>query len=84
MGTVGATDSTYTLSEVQVRLHEGIRIDEPGIDVVSCVIHIDIGAIDNPGKGVVQDGVGHGLEISRVVHQPDIWVELTVAGYVFA
>ena len=53
MGPVGAVNSTSSLSEVKVRVHKGIGVDEPGIDVVNRVIHVDVGAIDNPGKSVV-------------------------------
>lgn len=50
---VGAIDSTFSLSEVEIGVHEGIGVDEPCIDVVNRVVHIDVGAIDDPGKSVV-------------------------------
>ena len=53
MRPVGATDSAFPLSEVEIRLHEGIRVDEPSIDVVDGVVHIDVGVTDDPGKRVV-------------------------------
>jgi len=76
---VVATDSANALSEVEVGVHKGIGADEPGVDVVNCVVHIDVGPIDNPGKSIVKDGIGHGLEIPSIVDQSNVWVELTIA-----
>jgi hypothetical protein len=84
VGPVGATDSTFSLSEVEIRVHEGIGVDEPSIDVVNRVVHMDVGATDDPGKSVVQDGIGHGLEIPCIVDQPDVWVEFAVTLHVCA
>lgn len=53
MRSVVATGSALALSEVEVGVHKGIWVDEPGIDIVDRVVHIDLGAVDNPGKGVV-------------------------------
>jgi hypothetical protein len=53
VGPVGATDSAFSLSEVEVRVHKGIGVDEPSIDVVNRVVHMDVGATDDPGKSVV-------------------------------
>ena len=53
MGPICTVDPALALSEVEVRAHEGIRVDEPGVDVVNRVVHIDFGTVDNPGKSVV-------------------------------
>ena len=53
MRPVFAANSTYALSEVEIRVHVGIGVDEPSIDVMNRVVLIDVGAIENPGKSVV-------------------------------
>ena len=82
MRPVVATDSPQALSEVEIRVHKGIGADEPGVDVVNCVVHIDVGPVDDPGKSVVKDGIGHGLEISGIVDQSNVRVELAITRHI--
>lgn len=53
MRPVCATNSAYALSEVEIRVHVGIGVDEPSIDIMNRVVHVDVGAIKDPGKSVV-------------------------------
>lgn len=84
MCTVATADSTFSLGEVEMWMHVGVGVNEPGIDVMDRILHIDIGAAYDPGKSVVQDGVGHGLEFARIVDQSNIRVEKAVALHILA
>lgn len=83
MSAVVTANSASTLSEVEVGIHVGSRVDEPSVDVVNRVLHIGIGVLDNPGKRIVQDSVGHGLEPAGVADQPNVWVDLTITSHIF-
>lgn len=60
------------LSIFQVRRLRRIRVDEPGVDIVSSVDGITFGAGEGPCHGVVEYGVGHGFESTGVVDKQPV------------
>jgi len=67
--------SSFHLGILQVRSLRGGWVYEPGVDKMSSVGRILGGSSQNPCQRIVEDGVGHGLEIARIVNEEAIRVE---------
>ena len=69
----------HHLTVVQIRVHISIIRDEPRVNPTRNVCGVLGGAVDRPGKRVVEDGVGHLHKGLRVVDHVDVRVDLAIA-----
>ena len=76
--------SAVHLSIVQIRIHGGIGIDKPSVDIVGNIGGIIGRSGDNPSNCVVQDGIGHSLEVAGVIDKATVWIEQSVADIIRA
>lgn len=67
MATFWWAGSTEQLSIVQVGVHACGIVDEPGVDKVGGVGGVFRIGCDGVGDGIVENGVGHGLEDASVI-----------------
>jgi hypothetical protein len=76
--------TTVHLRIVQVRGHICLRVDEPGVDIACSVGGVGGGSRQDPRDGVIEDCVGHRLEIASIVYEQSVGIELAVANDIWA
>ena len=71
--------SARHLGILHVRGLKSIWIYEPGVDEIGGIGGILGLSSQNPRQHVVENGIGHGLEITGVVDEETIWVEHAIS-----